>query len=96
MAKDVRDGIWGAVLLGVSGLTPNTCDAELERLPDESIRVTLVFDASREWSAARLVMHLLNDRLGKVEAEKVDDQFRVSFIYPKYLDDPLDGSSVTP
>jgi hypothetical protein len=84
--------MWVAIAMGVSGLRSSECDLSFERAEDGSVLGTFTFDASKEWEAARLIMHLIADTYGPVTASKGKGDaavYSVRFSYPPLLDDPI-------
>ncbi|MFF0285027.1 hypothetical protein [Streptomyces sp. NPDC005262] len=92
MAYNAMNEMWVAITMGVSGLLPRTCDLDFERAEDGSVLGTFTFDASMEWAAARLIMHLIDNTYGPVTASKGKGDlsvYKVSFTYPPTLEDPI-------
>lgn len=86
---DIRDEYWSLMTMGMAGLSKPTCEVEAEEAEDGSLRGTFVFDGSKEWSAAKLVMYLVGNSHGKPvtisKGNQPDSLYRVSFTFPPYF-----------
>jgi hypothetical protein len=98
MGHDAMNEMWVAIAMGVSGLRSSECELSFERAEDGSVLGTFTFDASKEWEAARLIMHLINDTYGPVTASKGkghDSVYKVSFTYPPMMEDPIEKAEAS-